>query len=257
MVLFSFFALLSIHLTKVYGLLIESQLTDPIITNIFFWLSPTFAVIQTGNLIITWGGVLSCIGGILVPEIKKFKSVPQLFVTWFFLFILNIEFLIISILSIYSYEKIFINTQSSSTFSVIEHSIDIFIGAFLFLLFWSLIGYGLKLTFSFRTIALIVGVLVQVTEYTFIIINMPSLEKYLPFALSRFLVTNQFRFWENGNWAAIPGITNFASSSMIVDDYYNIVTINLWWVAAFLIWYLSLVYVLPIVRILSKSSEKH
>ena len=255
MVLFSFFALLSIHFTRNYALSIESQLINPIINNIFFWLSPTFAVIQTGNLIISWGGVLSCIVGVLVPKIQKFKSVPQLLVTWCFLFFLNIEFLAISVLSTYTYERIFINNHSYSTFSITEHSICMFIGAFIFLLFWSLIGYGLKLTFSLKTIAIIVGVLVQIAEYTFIILYMPSLEKYLPFALSRFLVTNQFRFWENGNWASIPGITSFASNSMILDNNYNIVTINLWWVPAFLLWYLSLVYALPIVRIISRSSE--
>lgn len=247
--------IMSIHLARNYALIIESKPNHSSTYNIFYWLAPTFAMIQTGNLIIFWGGTLSCIAGVLVPSILKYKQLTQIFATVLFLFLVNLEFLMISVFGTYFYEKIFIQIHINPCSEIIGHSLKMLLGTYLFLLFWSLIGYGLKLSLPYKTLAIFAGILIQVIEYAFIILNKPSLEKYLPFALSRQLVVSQFPFWEPGSWAEVPGTIYYANTPMIVDDKYNILSISHWWIIIFLFWYLSLVYVLPIVRYFSKSKR--
>lgn len=247
--------LLSIHLTRSYALTIESKLNYTNTYGVFYWLAPTFSIIQTGNLILLWGGALSYIAGVLVPTRLKYKGFNQLFATGLLLAAINLEFLLVSVLSTFAYEKIFIRFQVNPSFSILKYSLKMFFVTFLFLLFWSLLGYGIKLSFRYKILAILTGILVQIAEYGFIIFQRPSLEKYLPFALSRQLVVSQFRFWEPGSWAAVPGTIKYASTPMIVDAKYNILLVSPWWVAIFLFWYLSLVYILPIFRMLTSSKE--
>lgn len=247
--------IMSIHLARNHALIIESKPTHPSTYNIFYWLDPTFAMIQTGNLIIFWGGALSCVAGVLVPSILKYKQLTQILVSALFIFLINLEFLMVSVFGTYIYEKIFIQIHVNQSISIIGYSINMLLGTYLFLLFWSLMGYGLKLSLTYKTLAIAAGLLIQIIEYSFIILNKPSLEKYLPFALSRQLVVSQFPFWEPGSWAEIPGTIYYASTPMIVDDNYNILSTSHWWIVVFLFWYLSLVYVLPIIRSLSISKE--
>lgn len=252
-VIFLLSMVLTIHLTRQYALSIQTLPEHPNTPSIFYWLSPTFAVIQTGNLILLWGGALSCIAGVAAPAMQKYQGSDLLFRNILLISVFNLEFLLFSILGTYIYEKLFIHVQISFRFNILHYSLTMFAVTYLFLLFWSLIGYGLKLSLRRRTLAVLVGIIIQIAEYSFIIFQRPSLEKYLPFALSRQLVVSQFPFWEPGSWAAVPGTLKYASSPMIVDDKYNILSVSPWWIVAFLSWYLSLVYVLPIIRNLSKS----
>lgn len=245
--LFIIFMLLTIHLTRNYALSITSDTFG-----VFYWLSPTLSIIQTGNLILAWGGILSCIAGVFIPTKHKEFDLNQLLSTVFLLAIFNFEFLLASILSTFTYEKLFIDFQVNPNFNVFQNSFKIFSATYLFLLFWSLIGYGLKLSFRFKSLSIFIGVFVQITEHYFIILYKPAIEKYLPFALSRQLVISQFPFWTPGSWAAVPGTIKYASTPMIVDAKYNLLVVSPWWEFAFLFWYLSIVYVIPTIKISNK-----
>ncbi|MFZ3130036.1 MAG: hypothetical protein WA125_02770 [Desulfosporosinus sp.] len=246
---------LTIHLTHQYALSIQSLPNHPDELNIFYWLTPSFAVIQTGNLILLWGGALACIFGTTIPDIKESQSLNHIIRNIILIVVFILEFSVISIVSTYIYEKIFISIQINLTINILQHSIKMFIATYLYLLFWALLGYGLKLSLKYKILAIIIVLIIQIAEYFYIIIQNPSLEKYLPYALSRQIVASQFPFWEDGSWAAIPGTIIYASSPMIVDDRYNILFIKPWLIFMFLLWYLFLAYALFIFRNLSETKK--
>jgi hypothetical protein len=59
--------------------------------------------------------------------------------------------------------------------TIFQHSIQMFLAIYLFLYFWSVFGYGLKLTLSFRTLAILAGLLLQLGEYFFVFARLLTL----------------------------------------------------------------------------------
>jgi hypothetical protein len=250
------FKLIFLFLFLLGTLLVDNIIIQSVIHNakgnenqIFYWLSPKLSLIQTGNLILLVGGIISFLSGVFVPKIRAKDFKTQLLYTIPYLILLNIECIVISAISTYFYETIFVPPlEVQYNFNIIQHSTQMFLALLLFLSFWSCFGYGLRLTFSFITPAFIIGIAIQLGEYFFVFAHKPSFEKYLPLGLSRQLVINQFPFWRKGSWADIPNVVPIGSTPMLVDDRYNFTLISYWWIVVFLIWYLAIVYIVPIFR---------
>ncbi|EMS72845.1 hypothetical protein [Ruminiclostridium cellobioparum] len=226
--------------------------------NVFYWLSPEFCVIQTGNFILLCGGIFACIFGTILPS-EKNNFLLQIFSTMKKLLIGNFIFWVTSILTSFILEELTISYVRNINISkdILFHSLKMFIAVYIFLSFWGMIGYGLKLTFSNIPIALILGTSIQLLEIYVIFFYLKStFLKFLPTALSRQIVVYQFPFWELDSWANVKSVIPFASAPLIMDKSLQLVKINYIWIFCFLIWYLLLVYFKPMYKYVLYNLQK-
>lgn len=218
--------------------------------NVFYWLSPEFCVIQTGNFILLFGGIFACIFGTILPS-ERNNILLQTFSTMKKLLIGNFIFLVTSILTSFILEELTIPHVRNINISkdILFHSLKMFIAVYVFLSFWGMIGYGLKLTFSNIPIALILGTSIQLLEIYVIFFYLKStFLKFLPTALSRQIVVYQFPFWKLDSWANVKSVIPFASGPIIMDKSLQLVKINYIWIFCFLTWYILLAYLTPIIK---------
>ncbi|PYG87300.1 hypothetical protein LY28_02205 [Ruminiclostridium sufflavum DSM 19573] len=228
--------------------------------NVFYWLNPKFCVIQTGNFILLKGGIFSSIFGIVLPESKQSNILLQILSILKKLVMGTGAFLLTSIFTLYFLEKILIpvSPKQNININILIYSVKMFIAVYIFLIFWAIIGHGIKLTFCKIPIALIIGISVQFLEIygIFYYLHSPFL-KYLPTALSRQIVVYQFPCWEYGSWANVKSAFPFASSPIIIDKYYQFVKVSYVWIFCFLTWYVLLVYIKPFLKYITNNSSKN
>ena len=234
------------------GIYVESAPNAP--TDVYYWLSPTFAGIQAGNNILLWSGMLSCI----CSSILSAKHLPRLFSLKAFGILLFFSFMntVICVATTWGYEEIMFTRNQPLTLELVVHTMHMIAGMFFFITFWSLFGYGLRLTLNSRFIASMAGSMIQLAEIFLIMRTYPKIEIYLPTALSRQVIVDNFPFWDVHSWAYQPNAFSFASSPMLVDNKYNILHIGWTWVVVFLIWYLLVVYVVPVVKEVQNKHER-
>lgn len=214
-----------------------------------YWLSPRFFALIGENLMLLFGGILSVLGGALVP-INVGRDSMSLIKTIYQLILLNILTLISSLILLLLLELIYIPLRGNIDIDLVKHSCEMFLAISMFLIFWSLIGLGLKITFNSALFSFVIGICFQILEIYVNIRYNPQLEIYLPTALSREIVVTQFPFWIPDSWANVKGVVVYASSSMLVDKYYREVTLGKYWVPIMLSYYLCIVFILPVVRII-------
>lgn len=221
--------------------------------NVFYWLRPKFCVIQMGNFILLKGGILACLFGVVIVQSEKRNILFNILYILKKLLIGISIFLITSIFTLYFVEKLVISadiSQQDVNINIVFYSIKMFIAVYVYLLFWAVIGHGIKLTFSNNIpIALLIGVSIQLLEVygVFYYLHLPIL-KFLPTALSRQIVVYQFPFWEYGSWANIKSVFCFASTPIIIDKSYQFVKVNYVWIFCLLAWYILLAYIKPVIK---------
>ena len=202
--------------------------------NYFYWFSPNFVVIQTINHLLLPFSILSFLVGNIVTErqSKIMKNIKKSIKSIFFNLLISIITTLIC--------ELFVGMRiEKSDFNVILLSLTMFVYAMIFMVFWALLGYGLKLSFNSKFSSLIVGITYQIFEYIHINRFYPQFSKYLPLALSRELVVNQFPYWLNKSW--LPGtnsVAYFANASFIRDK-----SVTIFWVFSFLIFYLLIAFI--------------
>ncbi|WP_407311793.1 hypothetical protein [Desulfosporosinus sp. SB140] len=223
----------------------------------FYWLSPRFFALVGENLMLLISGILSCVGGAVVPINKEGGSALSLVKAICRLVLLNLIALILSLLLLLCMELIIVSFRGNIDISIVYHSSEIFLAMMIFLIFWSLIGLGLRITFNSVVLSLAIGICIQLTEVFVIYRYVPQIEIYLPTALSRNLVVSQFPFWIPGSWANVEGAVIFANSSMLVNKYYQNVALWKYWVPIMLVYYVAIVFILPTVRIILGQHTKH
>ncbi|MHB8073282.1 hypothetical protein [Desulfosporosinus fructosivorans] len=223
----------------------------------FYWLSPHFFAIVGENLMLLISGILSCVGGSVVPISKEGGSAISLVKAIYRLVLLNIIALISSLLLLLCMELIIVPLRGNIDVSIVFHSSEIFLAMMMFLTFWSLIGLGLRITLNSVALSLAIGICIQLAEVFVIYRYVPQIEIYLPTALSRNLVVSQFPFWILGSWANVEGAVIFANSPMLVNKYYQNVALGAYWVPIMLAYYVAIVFILPTVRIILGQHTKH
>ena len=244
-ILFCFGSIYSVNVARKIAVTINYLPNHP--QNVFYWLSPSFAIIESGNLLLQWGGIVSCVAGIIIPENIKMNNNIDILKKILLLFIYTTFFSIISICSTYIYELVYIKSNFNLDHKEI-YSFMMFISMLFYLYFWALIGYGLKLTFANKFICIVIGVFIQLHDMFFLIKYRPELEIYSITALSHQIIVDRFRFWDSNSWAYNIYAYPFASSSLIVDKNYNTINASETYVVLLLLWYLSLVYIYPTVK---------
>lgn len=248
--IFEIFTLISLFIIKNLSFKI-SIINNPL--NVFYWLSPSFAIIQTGSFIIAWGGFISSIMGIILPkEMYKLKS-P--FNTFLIILKINFIYLVNSILTTFIFEKINFSSKIPFSINIAIHSIQMFGATILFLTFWALIGLGVKLIINNKFLSIIICLIEPMFEHYFLFIRMRQLELYLPYALSRELITKSFPFWDTTSWASVKNTVAYASTSLILNNKFQPIYVSSVWILVFLICYLFTIYAKHFIKFLNKKGD--
>lgn len=221
--------------------------------NVSYWLSPGCAIIQTGNLIVPWGGIISSILGSLIPLIYKSRSKVK---TIIFILKTNTVFILTSILTTILFELIYFTSIITFSSNIAYHSMLMFIGVLVFLTFWSLFGLGLRLTIGDNLITALTCTAEQIVEYFYIFRVKPQLELFLPYALSREIVIRNFPFWDINSWASINNTFPFASMTIILDSKLHPIYVSNTWIFAFLTGYIIVLYLKPFKYFILKKIDK-
>lgn len=210
----------------------------------YYWLQPVYCVIQTGNNILSIGGVAAVFMGACIPCIPSFSAKIIL------PFLVGLEFVFVASVTTYIYEvaTVPIHGEILFTKSIFLHSVSMFSGAYAYLTFWILIGYGVMLTISSRILAILISVGIQFIELHLLLFHAPQILRYLPTALSRELVVTRFPWYAPGSWAHQEHTLTFASSELTVDSMYHVVHSGLLRPTILLVWYLGICYLMPFLR---------
>lgn len=246
--IFEAYTLLSLFITKNLSVKI---FTNNHLLNAFYWLSPTFSVIQTGNFLVTWGGIISSIIGSILPLGNRTIKTHLLF-----LIKLNFSFIITSIFTTYLFEEIYFSSVIPFSIQILYHSFQMFFGTFLFLTYWSFVGFGLKLILNKGLIVAIICFFEQVFEHYFIFIYKPELELYLPYALSREIIIRNYPFWDSTSWASVNNTVAYANNSLILNNHFEPLKVSNLWIIAILLGYLIIIFIRPFFQLIKKKSSK-
>jgi len=206
--------------------------------NVYYWLSPEFAVIQAGNLIIAWGGIISGIMGSIIPA-NMYKKPLR---TVLYIITCNSTFFITSIIITYIFGSYYFPSQGEFTTEIAYHS---------FLMFM-----GLKITINNSIIASILCSFDQIIEHYHIYLLKPQLGLYLPYSLSREIVTKNFPFWDYSSWASVNNTVAFASTSIIRDSHLQRINVSSLWIFSLLAGYLLLIYLKPYLKFINTREIK-
>ena len=216
----------------------------------YYWLSPVYSIIQTGSFIVTWGGYVACIFGSLISEkVLKLQQIPRIVK---YIIIVNTIFLVISSVTTFIFEKVFIPSKVSPSYDIIYHSITMFIATLLYLCFWSCIGYGVSLIFKRNIFSVCICIFEQIFEHNFLFAHFPQLELFLPYALSRQLVIINFPFWDTTSWASVSNTVAYANMPMILDKELQPINVSILWIIAFLAVYLALANIKLVINLFNK-----
>lgn len=211
-----------------------------------YWLTPSFSVIQTGNIIASWGGIiLSVMGSAFPKKLYKDKSIIKIIPLVLFF---NCVFFIFSSLITLLFSLINFNKMVVLPHYLILHSLLMFIGVIIYLTFWFFIGFGLKLTFKYNFLSAIFCFVEQVFEVCFIFLHSPQLEQYLPLGLSRELITKNFTFWDTSSWASASNTVAYANSSLILNANWQVKNVNIIYILIALIIYILISYLFPVLK---------
>jgi hypothetical protein len=249
------FALLSFICTLLFWNIANSMVENYRVEEFraFYWLSPSYAGIQFGNILLMWGGILSVIVGACYPLLSKAEFLFNLKILMrMFTNILarNLIYTCTSLFSVFVTE-LFLSGFRLTNFSlsIFVHSIQMFTGVYVHFLFWIIVGLGLSLTFKRKTLGALIGAIIQLSEVFIIFPFYPTMEKYLPTAISRLLIVDQFPFWDPNTWAGSIPVTALASTPLTVNEKYQLIKLNNLWILTFLLIYLCIVYLLPVFRL--------
>lgn len=210
----------------------------------YFWMDYKFSFIQTPNNMLLFGSFIACCFGSLLKSKRLCKKTIEE------LLVINLFNLLICVFA--SSICLFIINKYNATevdFNIIASSVSAFVSFYLYIVFWSLLAYGFRLTFGKKIVSIILLFLLQMLEL-FVIpaYGLFDLLKYLPTTLSRELVIQQFPFWIEGTWVNNLKVFSYANVSPTKESILMKENLSLFWIYSFLVIYLILALILPITR---------
>lgn len=221
----------------------------------YYWLFPQWSPVLYASNMYLYGSILGVILGLLVwkpvghsaeNHFWNFVKLAKLI-----LFATLIGVLIWLCFDLW-YTSGKINFVTVSIYKALTRDVLAIAAVYQYMLFWSVMAYGIAELVRWRIIALVVLVGEQLYELFWGMHHLQRLEVVLPTAISRIPIALSYPVWKDNSWASdYPSL--IASTPMTFTSKYQIVDVGIPWVIVVEVIYISLVVCAVYFRSLRRS----
>lgn len=205
----------------------------------YYWMDPQLAPIRYVNNMVMISGFSSCALGIYISKKK---------ITEFIEYNLKVNMIGIIIGSFLTWLCLFVVQKfnnSNLEFNNLYRTSILLVSYYIFVLYWTAVGYLVKLIMNNKLISLIFLFSIHVFELFFApYFGIVNILKYFPATLSRELIFKQFPFWIKGTWAEELKVFSYAN----VNSIYSTFSASIFYIYGMLFISLMSLYVLYLVK---------